>query len=251
MNQGSVVLIGAGPGDLDLLTLKAVKALAKADIVMLDDLVNPEIIQFAPQAKVIKVGKRGGCRSTPQPFILRLMRRYAKQGKQVARVKGGDPMIFGRAGEEIQYLQVEGIAVSVINGISSALAASASLNTSLTQRGMANGVTFITAHLQDDSEPDWQALARSGCTLAIYMGLQRVASICAELSQHLPKDTPAVAVSSVSTAKQQQLVSSISNLPQLIQETGFPGPAIILVGEAMGLVNASFAEMETLHQAAM
>ena len=129
---GKVVLLGAGPGDLELLTLKAVRQLQAAQVLLLDELVNPEIVSLAPQAQVVRVGKRGGCKSTPQDFIQRLMRRYAMQGRQVVRVKGGEVLLFGRAGEEISYLQQHGIAVEVVNGISSALAAAASLSVSLT-----------------------------------------------------------------------------------------------------------------------
>ncbi len=126
MKHGKVILMGAGPGDLDLLTLKAVKALARADILLLDDLANPDIVSLAPQARVIRVGKRGGCKSTPQDFIQRLMRRYALQGQTVLRVKGGEALLFGRAGEEMAWLKTHGIAVEVINGISAGLAAAAS-----------------------------------------------------------------------------------------------------------------------------
>ena len=116
MNTGKVTLLGAGPGDLDLLTVKAVKALAVADILLVDDLTNPEIVLLAPNARVIRVGKRGGCKSTPQEFIQRLARRYALQGKHVVRVKGGEALVFGRAGEEIAYLRSAGIKIELING---------------------------------------------------------------------------------------------------------------------------------------
>ncbi|WP_018150512.1 uroporphyrinogen-III C-methyltransferase [Leeia oryzae] len=233
MATGKVWLIGAGPGDLELLTLKAVRYLGQADILLVDDLVNPEITKFAPQAKVIYVGKRGGCKSTPQAFILRLMRRYARQGKQVARVKGGEPLLFGRAGEEISFLQADGIPVEIVNGITSAAAAAASVSASLTYRGHAHGITFITAHLQDDTEPDWPTLAGSGCTLAIYMGLNRVRHICEQLQTVLPASTPAVAVSGATTLYEQRLVSTIGQLADDIAQHKLPSPTVILVGEAM------------------
>ena len=155
MKNGKVVLLGAGPGDLELLTLKAVHVLAAADLILLDDLANPDILSLAPQARAIHVGKRGGCKSTPQDFIQRLMRRYALQGKTVARVKGGEVLLFGRAGEELAYLRAAGVQVEIINGISSGLAAAASLGMSLTHREHCQGVTFVTAHTQDHGEPDW------------------------------------------------------------------------------------------------
>ncbi|HDR9115486.1 TPA: uroporphyrinogen-III C-methyltransferase, partial [Burkholderia territorii] len=176
MTTGKVTLLGAGPGDPDLLTLKAVKALAAADVLLLDDLVAPGIAELAPHARVIRVGKRGGCRSTPQAFIEKLMRRYALRGAHVVRVKGGDALLFGRAGEELATLRAAGIPVDIVNGISSGFAAAASLGISLTHREHCHGVTFVTAHRQDHGEPDWATLAASGTTLAIYMGMSRVDS---------------------------------------------------------------------------
>ena len=152
MTTGKVTLLGAGPGDPDLLTLKAAKALAAADVLLLDDLVAPGIVELAPHARVIRVGKRGGCRSTPQAFIERLMRRYALRGAHVVRVKGGDALLFGRAGEELATLRAAAIPVDIVNGISSGFAAAASLGISLTHREHCQGVTFVTAHRQDHGE---------------------------------------------------------------------------------------------------
>ncbi|WP_269530796.1 uroporphyrinogen-III C-methyltransferase [Chitinimonas sp. BJYL2] len=230
----TVTLLGAGPGDLDLLTLKAVKALAKAEILLLDDLANPDIIELAPNARVIKVGKRGGCKSTPQDFIQRLMRRYALQGKHVVRVKGGEVLLFGRAGEEIRFLQVAGIAVEIINGISSGLAAAASLGISLTHRDHCQGVTFVTAHDRDDGEPDWATLAATGTTLVIYMGMSRIDSLCAGLQRHLPASTPAAVVQWASTTREKRLVSRIDSLASDARNAGMGSPAIILIGNAIG-----------------
>src|ERR1700710_2924400 len=179
MTTGKVTLLSAGPGDLDLLTIKAAKALALADIVLLDDLANPGIVSLAPQARVIRVGKRGGCKSTPQAFIQRLMQRYALKGLHVVRVKGGDALLFGRAGEELAALKRAGIPVDIINGISSGFAAAASLGISLTHRDHCRGVPFVPAHKQAHPEPDWCALAATGTTLVIYMGMKRLDSICA------------------------------------------------------------------------
>lgn len=234
MNHGKVILLGAGPGDLELLTLKAVRALAAADIILLDDLANPDILSLAPQALVIKVGKRGGCKSTPQDFIQRLMRRYALQGKCVVRVKGGEVLLFGRAGEEISYLQNAGVQVEIINGISSGLAAAASLSISLTHREHCQGVTFVTAHTQDHGEPDWAALAATGTTLVIYMGMGRIASLTQGLLQNLPAQTPAAIVQWASTPQERRLVTTLDQLAACSQQQGFGSPAIILVGNAVG-----------------
>jgi uroporphyrin-III C-methyltransferase len=246
MKQGKVILLGAGPGDLELLTLKAVKALASADVLLLDDLANAEIVALAPQARVVRVGKRGGCKSTPQDFIQRLMRRYALQGKTVVRVKGGEVLLFGRAGEEIAYLEAAGVAVEVVNGISSGLAAAASLGVSLTHREHCRGVTFVTAHAQDDSEPDWDALAATGTTLVIYMGMSRIASVAAGLTRTLPPATPAAVVQWASTAREQRLVTTLGQLARDALAAGLGSPAIILVGDALGALPAS----STAHTAA-
>ncbi|WP_186828136.1 uroporphyrinogen-III C-methyltransferase, partial [Pseudoxanthomonas taiwanensis] len=189
-----MVLLSAGPGDLELLTLKAVRALQQAEVLLLDELVDPGIVGLAPQARVVRVGKRGGCRSTPQAFICRLMRRYALQGLRVVRVKGGEALLFGRAGEEIAFLREAGVPVRIINGVSAAFAAAAALGVSLTHRQHCHGVSFVTAHTADHGEPDWEALARSGTTLAIYMGMGRLPRIARGLLAHLPADTPAAVV---------------------------------------------------------
>ena len=231
-----VVLLSAGPGDLELLTLKAVRALAQAEVVLLDELVNPEITTLAPDARVVRVGKRGGCRSTPQAFICRLMRRYALQGLRVVRVKGGDALMFGRAGEEIEFLRQSGVGVRVVNGISAAFAAAASLGISLTHREHCHGITFVTAHTADHGEPDWEALARTGTTLAIYMGMGRIESISAGLLHHLPADTPAVVVQAASQAGERRWSGELAGLaaaPAAL-EPGQPG--VILVGRALEAV---------------
>jgi uroporphyrin-III C-methyltransferase len=163
--SAKVWLVGAGPGDPELLTLKAVKALKQAEIVMIDDLVNPAVLEHCPQARIIPVGKRGGCRSTPQAFIHRLMLRYARQGKCVVRLKGGDPCIFGRGSEEADWLAEHGIEVEMVNGITAGLAGATQCGIPLTLRGVARGVTLVTAHTQDDSSLNWPALAQSGTTL--------------------------------------------------------------------------------------
>jgi uroporphyrin-III C-methyltransferase len=234
MTTGKVTLLGAGPGELDLLTIRAVRTLACAEIVLLDDLVNPAIVTLASQARVIMVGKRGGCRSTPQAFIQRLMRRYACKGLHVVRVKGGDALLFGRAGEEIAELRAAGIAVEIVNGISSGFAAAAGLGVSLTHRSHCQGVTFVTAHLQDDSEPDWAALAATRTTLAIYMGMSRIDRICARLGEALAPSTPAAVVQWAGTLDERRLVSRLDRLAEEARATGFGSPAVILVGGAIG-----------------
>jgi uroporphyrin-III C-methyltransferase len=178
-----VLLVGAGPGDPELLTLKAVRAIAQADVLLVDDLVDRGVLAHArPGARIVEVGKRGGCPSTPQHFIERLMVREALAGRRVVRLKGGDPMVFGRAAEEIDALRAAGLAVQVVPGVSAALGAAASAGLSLTDRRVAQGVVFVTGHAQPGGrEPDWAALARSGLTLVVYMGLQRAPAVAAAL----------------------------------------------------------------------
>ena len=174
-NTAKVFLVGAGPGDPDLLTIKAVKAIAAADVVLLDDLVNREVLQHArPGVRVIEVGKRGGCQSTPQEFIERMMVAEARAGHCVVRLKGGDPFIFGRGGEECATLRAEGIEVEVVNGISSGLAAPSSIGVPLTHRQYSQGAVFITGHGKSaEHNPDWATLAKLELTLVIYMGIVR------------------------------------------------------------------------------
>lgn len=174
---GTVTLVGAGPGDPELLTLKAVRAIGAATVLLVDDLVNDAVLEHAnPNARIVHVGKRGGCKSTPQAFIDRLLVMAAREGEVVVRVKGGDPFIFGRGGEEVEHLRAEGIAVQVVNGITSGLAGLTALGVPLTHRDHAHGVVFITGHAKPgDAGTDWPALAATArdakLTLVIYMGV--------------------------------------------------------------------------------
>ena len=242
--RGKVTLLGTGPGEIDLLTLRAARVLAKADVLLIDDLANPDIVTFAPQARVIRVGKRGGCRSTPQAFIERLMCRYARRGCHVVRAKGGDALLFGRAGEEIDALRRADIAVEIVNGISSGFAAAAGLGISLTHRAHCDGVTFVTAHKQDHDEPDWRALAASNTTLAIYMGMHRIHRICAALAEHLCVSTPAAVVEWAGTTRERHCVGTLNDIAERATEAGLQSPAVILVGRAIGMADAT-ANSET------
>ena len=251
MATGKVTLLSAGPGELDLLTIRAARLLASADIVLLDDLVNPEIVSLAPQARVIRVGKRGGCKSTPQAFIQRLILRYARAGRHVVRVKGGDALLFGRAGEELCELRRAQIPFEIVNGISSGFAAAAGLGISLTHRDHCQGVTFVTAHLRDHSEPNWAALAATGTTLAIYMGMSRIDSICAALLAVLPRGTPAAVVQSAGTSDERRVLATLATIAAAAREAELGSPAVILVGEAIGeaVVSVEQAPRESLPDA--
>jgi len=231
-----VRLVGAGPGDPDLLTVRALRAIESADVILTDDLVDPRVLALArPGARVIAVGKRGGCRSTPQAFIQRLMLRCARAGARVVRLKGGDPMVFGRAGEEIAWLQAHGIGCEVVSGVTSMLSAAAALGTSLTHRELAHGVALVTGHpAAGGAEPDWVALARSGLTLAIYMGVARAGPIRAALrAGGLPDDLPAAIVASAGTPAQRVLRVPLGDLVEAIDRERVDPPAMLLIGRAL------------------
>lgn len=230
-----VWLVGAGPGDPELLTLKAVRALKSADIVMIDDLVNPAVLEHCVSAKVIGVGKRGGCRSTPQDFIHRLMLRYARQGKCVVRLKGGDPCIFGRGSEEAEWLGARGIEVELVNGITAGLAGATQCGIPLTLRGVARGVTLVTAHTQDDSSLNWQALAQTGTTLVVYMGVAKLEEVQRELlAGGLTASTPVAMIENASLPRQRECRSDLANMSNVAQTFRLKSPAVIVIGEVSG-----------------
>jgi len=239
MHTAKVTLVGAGPGDPELLTLKALKAIQAATVLLVDDLVNPEIVAHAsPTARVVHVGKRGGCKSTPQAFIEKLMIMAANEGENVVRLKGGDPFIFGRGGEEVEHLRAQGIHVEVINGITSGLAAVTSLGVPLTHRDHAHGVVFVTGHAQRDGEPfDWAALAQAAhaahLTLVVYMGVSGVQRIQAGLLSALPASTPAAIVQRASLPDQRHAVTTLGELATTIERESLASPSVIVVGDVL------------------
>lgn len=245
MKQGKVWLIGAGPGDPELLTLKAVRALEGAEVWLVDDLVGDGVLAFAgPQTRIVRVGKRGGCRSTPQDFINRLMLRHARQGRRVARVKGGDAMLFGRGGEEALFLRERGVEVEVVNGLTSGMIAATALDVPLTHRDCCRGVSFVTAHAHNGGEPNWAALAQSGTTLVIYMGMKRLDAIVAGLTAGgLPSATPAAIVQSASTPAERRTVATLAELPAVARREGLGSPAIVLIGEVVALAPAWLSQL--------
>ncbi|MFO7704296.1 MAG: uroporphyrinogen-III C-methyltransferase [Halopseudomonas sp.] len=229
-----VHLVGAGPGDPELLTLKAVRVLRQADVVMVDDLVNPAILEHCPQAQLVRVGKRGGCRSTPQDFINRLMLRYARQGRKLVRLKGGDPCIFGRAGEEAQWLAERGIESEIVNGITAGLAGATQCGIPLTLRGTSRGVTLVTAHTRDDSELNWQGLAMGGTTLVIYMGVARLGQIQQGLlAGGMPAATPVAMIERASLPDQRQQLCCLADLSNAAAEFQLQSPAVLVIGDVV------------------
>ncbi len=230
--SAKVWLVGAGPGDPELLTLKAVRAMGEAQVVLIDDLVNPAVLQHCPNARVIPVGKRGGCRSTPQAFIHRLMLRYARQGKCVVRLKGGDPCIFGRGGEEAQWLAERGVEVEIVNGITAGLAGATQCGISLTHRGVARGVTLVTAHTLDNSSPEWHALAKTGTTLVVYMGVSSLHQVQAGLIEGgLPTWTAVAMIENASLTQQRECRSSLADMCRDALAFQLKSPAILVIGQ--------------------
>ncbi|MDQ6881615.1 MAG: uroporphyrinogen-III C-methyltransferase [Pseudomonadota bacterium] len=246
-------MVGAGPGDPELLTLKAVKAIQAATVLLVDDLVGDAIVAFAPPtARVVHVGKRGGCKSTPQAFIEKLMVMAAREGENVVRLKGGDPFIFGRGGEEVEHLKAAGIEVHVINGITAGLAAVTSLGVPLTHREHAHGVVFVTGHAKPDSGgTDWRSLAATArearLTLVIYMGVRGAARIQRELLTGLPASTPVAVVQQASLPGQRHVVTTLGELAAVIEREQLASPSIIVLGDVVSGVNAARSAPAKFH----
>lgn len=239
-DTGKVTLIGAGPGDPDLITLKAVRALQQADVVLVDDLVNQALLLHCPQARIVPVGKRGGCQSTPQHFINRMLVALAEQGQKVVRLKGGDPFVFGRGGEEMLALRSAGITCDIIPGITSGLAACSSLQVPATHRGYTHGVTLVTGHTQNGEPLPWRALVEGNTTLVIYMGMQHLADISRELmAAGMARDMPCMIVENATHAHQRAVTGSLQTLPMLGQQHQMQSPAMIVVGEVVRLANSA------------
>ena len=256
LRQGRCTLVGAGPGDPELLTLKAVKAIASATVLLVDDLVNDAVLAHAsPTTRIVHVGKRGGCKSTPQAFIDKLMITAVQEGEQVVRLKGGDPFIFGRGGEEVEHLRQAGIDVEVVNGITSGLAGMSSLGAPLTHREHAHGVVFVTGHAKPgDTGTDWPLLAATAhqakLTLVIYMGVSSLEHICQGLLQGLPTDTPVAVVQHASLPTQREALTTLGALAATVQDQGLQSPSIIVVGDVVQGARAWAAQSNATHKAA-
>ena len=231
-----VILVGAGPGDPELLTIKAVKALRRATVALVDDLVQPGVLKYLRRsARIIHVGKRGGCVSTPQAFIHKLMVAEAQRGEHVVRLKGGDPFVFGRGGEECDALREAGIDVEVISGLTAGIAGPASIGVPVTDRRHAPGVALVTGHAKEGAAgPDWQALARSGLTLVIYMGVARLDGIVSGLiAGGLASSTPAAVISAAHTPQQQHVLCTLADLAPTVQREALASPAVLVVGDVV------------------
>ncbi len=237
-DRGKVTLVGAGPGDAELLTVKAVRALQAADIILFDDLVSDDVLELSRrEAKRMLVGKRGGRDSCKQDDINQMMLKLARSGKNVVRLKSGDPTIFGRAGEEIAFLERADIAVSIIPGVTAATAMAAELNVSLTHRDHAQSVRFVTGHSRLGTIPEdmgWAGIADARTTTVFYMGGRMARKISDRLIKHgLPRSTPASIVSAVSKNTRQEWHGSVERIPEGINEIGYDQPVLIAVGECL------------------
>ncbi len=235
---GTVRLVGAGPGDPDLLTVKAARMLREADVVLYDQLVGEGVLALLPaHAERIYVGKRSGCHAVPQDEIIAMLVRLSTGGRDVVRLKGGDPYIFGRGGEEAQALAHAGVPFEVVPGISAAQGASCYAGIPLTHRDHAASVVYATGHCKDDGgEPDWAALARPRQTVVMYMGVAGLPRICRQLVAHgLRADTPAAIVEQATLPGQRVVKGTLLTLPALALARSVRTPALIIVGSVVSL----------------
>ncbi len=240
MKTGFVSLVGAGPGDPELLTLKGLRRLRAADVVVYDALANPELLrECRPDALLLFAGKRAGLPHLPQAAINALLIEHARRGCLVVRLKGGDPFLFGRGGEEAAALAQAGVAWEVVPGVSSALGVPAYAGIPVTQRGMAASVAFVTGHeagAPGDTRLDWRALAQGVDTLVVLMGIGKLEEIASKLIEHgRAAETPTAVIRCGSTADQETVVGSLATIAQDVERAGLRAPALLVVGEVVRL----------------
>ncbi len=238
-NKPIVHLVGAGPGNPDLLTRRAYDLIKNADVVVYDRLVSQDIMDEVPQGTArIYVGKRTNNHTLPQDEINALLVSLAKEGRKVVRLKGGDPFMFGRGSEEAEYLVANGVGFEVVPGITAASACSAACDFPLTHRGLATSVRFITGHCREDAELnyDWAGLANSETTLVIYMGLANIGYFSGHLiANGMAPDTPVAAISNGTTARQQQIFSSLDRIADDVHTSELPSPVLFVVGQTVAM----------------
>lgn len=239
---GTVFLVGAGPGDPELLTVKARRLIAEADALVHDYLVAPEIVELArPDAERVFVGKKGGGFCCPQRNIEATLIELARTGKSVVRLKGGDPFLFGRGGEEAEALAEAGIPFEIVPGVTSALAAAAYAGVPLTHRAHSSAVVFLTGH-EDPNKPDgaiqWEDYGRLGATLCVYMGMKNLGTITRRLQAGgLASATPALVVQAATTGEHRQLLSTVGAIAVESEHEGFGAPAMVVIGEVAALAD--------------
>lgn len=236
---GKVYLIGAGPGDPDLLTMRALRMLQAADVVVYDRLVSAEIMEFCPEgAELIAVGKCPKNHLVPQERINEILHEQALAGRKVARLKGGDPMIFGRGSEEAAYLIERGVEIEYAPGITAAQGASCSTGVPLTHRGLATGVQYVTGHRQQDKvlDLDWKRLADPDTTVVVYMGVANIGQIAVGLmTEGLAASTPVMAVSRATSAEERRMVSTLGTVAQDSREAELQAPTLFIIGKVVSL----------------
>jgi len=244
----NIFLIGAGPGDPELLTLKAYRLIREADVVLYDSLVDRRILRMARRgARRIDVGKRCGKHSAAQVEICALLVAEGLAGHRVVRLKGGDPMVFGRASEEMAALEAAGLDYQVVPGVTAATAAAASLKLSLTKRGVARSLHFLTGHGAEGGLPahDWVSLTKSGGTLVVYMGGQTLPGLAAHfIEAGMPPDMPAIAVENASLESQRNIYGTIASLPRMVMDAACEGPTLVMIGQALGEPETARAALE-------
>ena len=236
---GRVFLLGAGPGDPELITLKALRLIQSSDVVVYDRLVSPEILDLIPaRVERIDVGKMPNRHKVPQEQINRILLQQARSGARVVRLKGGDPNVFGRGAEEAEYLERHGVVVEMVPGVTAAAGCSASARVPLTFRGLASGVRFVTGHRKDNGDLDlnWDSLADPDTTLVVYMGVASLGVFRDKLIESgLPKDTPAVMIANGTTPRERVVRAQLGNLPERAAEVKLEPPVMTVIGRVAGL----------------
>lgn len=236
---GRVSLVGAGPGDPGLLTVKAAQLIADAEVIVYDRLVSAEVLGLGnPRARLVAVGKESKHHPVPQAEINAILIREARAGRRVVRLKGGDPLIFGRGSEEAMALRDAGIVCDVVPGITAAQGCSASAGVPLTHRGVASGVRYITGHCRDDQplDLDWKGLADPATTLVVYMGAANIAEIATRLvSEGLPRSTPVLAISNGTTPRERRVTGMLGHIAADLAGAGFDGPVLFIIGQVVSL----------------
>jgi len=240
--SGRASLVGAGPGAVDMLTVRAVAVIRDADVVLHDKLVGPDVLALArPGARRIDVGKRCGRHAMSQAAINALIVRHAQSGAHVVRLKGGDPFVFGRGGEELESLRAAGVPTEVVPGITAALATAARLGIPLTHRGASRSLHLITAHGADDRLPehDWSALARAGGTLAVYMGVRTLPLLAARLlAAGMAPDTPAIAVENATLPNERRMPGTLASIANAVAAARLDGPTLVLIGAVVAMASS-------------
>ncbi len=250
--QGTVWLVGAGPGDPDLLTIKALRLLGQADVIVHDGLVPDEILSLAsPSARRIDVAKRKSRHTLPQDEINRLLVAFALDGLTVVRLKGGDPFVFGRGGEELDACHAAGVPTRVLPGVTSAIAAPGLAGIPVTHRGVTQGFTVVSGHVppgHPDSTVDWSALARTGTTIVVLMGVRTLPAIAAALVEGgLEATTPAAVVADAGRSSQQVVRGTVSTIDTLAREAGIGAPAVVVVGAVAALGAEAVRDVQVAH----